>query len=98
MTLKRFQNLRRNIFCTYSSKEQACTQQIAVRGNTAPAVLFPTATVCKVQWERAMGLLIWELLFLTLDLAARSEQWDWAGFTYNGKMRGGGGENRVCHC
>ena len=39
-----------------------------------------------------MGLLIWELLFLTLDLAARSEQRE-AGFTYKGEKRGGGGEN-----
>ena len=61
-------------FDTYSTQKQVCTQEITVQGNTVPAVLFPTATVCKVQWKRAMGFLIWELSFLTPGLATRSWQ------------------------
>ena len=41
-----------------------------------PAVLSPTATDCKVQWERAVSLLIRELSFLTPALAARPGWWE----------------------
>ena len=63
---------REVIFCAYSTKESVCTQEITVNGSTVPAVLISTATVRKLQSERALGSLICDLSVLTPDLAARS--------------------------
>ena len=74
MTLEWFQRLKRNIFRTHSTKEQVCTQEIAVRGTTVAAVLFPTATlsmqgaVGEGRGRTSSG--IWELSLLTPGLAA----------------------------
>ena len=53
------------------TNEYAYTQEIKTEASDVPAVLSPIPTDCKVQWERAVSLLIRELSFLTLDLAVR---------------------------
>ena len=62
-----------SLFMLHSNNEYAYTQEIKAKASDVPAVLSPTVTDCMVQWERAVGLLIWELSFLTLHLAARPE-------------------------
>ena len=55
----------------HCNNEYAHTQEMKAEAGEVPAVLSPTATYSKVQWENAVGLLIRELSFSTLDLAAR---------------------------
>ena len=69
------------------TNEYAYTLEIKVKASDVPAVLSPTATDCKVQWERAVSWLIQEQSFLTPDLAARPGKWE-ATFS---RRRGGGG-------
>ena len=58
------------------TNEYAYTQEVKAEAGDVPAVLSPTATDCKVQWKRAVGLLIRELSFLTLDLAVVPGKWE----------------------
>ena len=62
------------------TNEYAYTLEIKAKASDVPAVLSPTATDCKVQWERAVSWLIQEQSFLTPDLAARPGKWE-ATFT-----------------